>query len=83
MERDFPTVELYGLLEGYRLADVSLLFCSGGLLFGGDVIVDVRLVVLLMMDLHDFSADEGLEGTVVVREIWELGHVLLVSVFII
>ncbi len=43
-------------------------------LLGGLVdAVDVGLVVLAVVELHDFSADGRLEGGVVVREVGELG----------
>lgn len=38
----------------------------GGFLFGGVQAVDIGLVVLAVVQLHDFARDGGLEGAVVV-----------------
>ena len=62
------TVELERLEEG----DTFLGRGSGSLrLFGRVERVDVRLVVLLVVELHDLARDEGLERIVGVGEVGE------------
>ncbi len=57
------TVEIDERLEGD-------LFCGGGCggeFFGGGVVaVDVGLVVVFVVEFHDFAGDGGFEGGVVV-----------------
>ena len=62
-------IKVDGLLEGDGRLDVLLVECVGELLLGGVEAVDVRLVVLGVVQLHDLGADGGLERAVVVREV--------------
>lgn len=71
--RRTSSVELDGALQPNDRRGVSLSYCRVELLKGVVVVGDVRLVVLLVVELHDFAADGGFESTIVVREVRECG----------
>ena len=62
-------------LEGDLRGDVGLGLCGGELLGGVVEGGYVGLVVLAVMELHDFAGDGGFEGAVVIlREGCKLGE---------
>ena len=46
--------------------NILLLLCGGQLFGGGVVAVDVCLVVVLVVKLHDLARDRGLERAIVI-----------------
>ena len=66
------TVELQSRLESDPLLGSASLGIS---LLSSVQSIDVGLVVLLVVKLHDLTTDERLESIVRVREVWEnVGH---------
>lgn len=62
-------VKVDSLLEGDGGFDVLLVECLAELLFSGVETVDVGLMVLGVVKLHDLGRNGGLECTIVVREV--------------
>ena len=59
-------VEINHRLQGNLRSDILLRLGGLELLGGGVEAVDVGLVVVLVVELHDLAGDGGLEGAVVV-----------------
>mmetsp|Transcript_14257 Transcript_14257/g.35930 ORF Transcript_14257/g.35930 Transcript_14257/m.35930 type:complete len:255 (-) Transcript_14257:209-973(-) len=68
-----PGVEVDGLRQLAHRGEVTLGLGVEHLLRGRVDSVDVGLVVLAMVELHNFTADGGFEGGVVVGEVGKLG----------
>jgi len=60
------TVEVDDRLQGNGRRNILLRLCGLELLRGGVVAVDIGLVVVLVMQLHDFAGNSGLESAIVV-----------------
>lgn len=64
-------VEFDGALQSDDGGGIALDHGDVELLEGLVVVGDVGLVVLLVVELHDLAADDGLQGAVVVRKVRE------------
>lgn len=60
------TVEVDGGLKGDLGGNVALVLSLLELLNSGVVAVDIGVVVVLVVQLHDLAVDGGLESTIVV-----------------
>ena len=59
-------MEINQRLQRNLRLDVFFVFCGLQLFRGGVEAVDVRLMVVLMVQLHDFPADRGLKSAIVI-----------------
>jgi hypothetical protein len=65
------TVKFNGTLEGNQLLQVALSL-SISVFFKGNIQVgDISLVVLLVMNLHNFTANKRLKSAIIIRHIRE------------
>ena len=63
------TIELEGTLETDDGVDIVLGHGLRQLLLGHVEVVDVGLVMLAVVELHDLGADDGLQGIVIVGKV--------------
>jgi len=64
---DMPTtMEIDQWLQCNLGGNILLAFCSCELLGEGVEAVDIGLVVVLVVKLHDFAGDGGFEGAIII-----------------